>query len=504
MLFTVMLGKKLLVLTATIALLASGMSNVNVYDARAETATLDTDKDEISLGQDLTIILNEPDANIDSRTVDKIPLSRILLITDKFDETPLDKVLEVTGIEASQLNLRETGPNTGIFEVTLQSINSKLADRNSEITIVYFDNTPSGGGPPVRVEKVVNVTEASIAVKFSKHEYTPFDTVEVTLIAQMFNINRNKIDTINTPGGGKVAITTDSGQIYYPPMFETGVNTGVFVGKIKLTSDPDSKKGDLVVNGGDRIRVIVTIVPGFELSDSAVITTTLGKISFDRSSYATGDTVKVIVTDPDENRDPAMIDTVQVRVWSSTDIDGMTLTLHETGASSGAFEGKFMPGGRSNGTLYVSDNDMIFAEYRDRTVPSLTKPFTKDVFASTKIGSPPNADILISEPSLVDQNGTYIQNVEVGKLIAVQSSLTNSRAETHQFVYITDIKDRDGFTVELAFVTGTLESYQSLKVGRSWVPDHPGKYTVEVFVWDSITKPSKLSPVKISPVTVKE
>jgi len=58
--------------------------------------------------------------------------------------------------------------------------------------------------------------------------------------------------------------------------------------------------------------------------------------------------------------------------------------------------------------------------------------------------------------------------------------------------------------VELAFVTGTLEPYQSLKVGRSWVPEHPGKYTVEVLVWDSITEPSKLSPVKIFQVTVKE
>ena len=499
-----MLRNKSLVLAAMIILLTSSISHVIVFDAGAITAALDTDNDEITLGQDLTIILAEPDANVDSRSIDRIPLSALLITTDKFDETPLDKVLVKTGIRTSQQFLMETGFNTGVFEVTLESINNRLVDRGNDIRIVYFDNTPSGGGSPIRIEKTVHVGEASIAVKFSKKEYTPFDTVEVTVVAQMFNINRNKIDTLNTPTGGKVAVTTASGQIYYLPMLETGVNTGVFVGKIKLTPDPSSKEGDLVVKSGDRINVTVTIVPGFSVSDSAMIASRLGSISFDKSSYAIGDTVNVSVTDPDENKDPVAIDTVQVNVWSSTDIDGMTLTLQETGLSSGTFTGKFTLGGRSHGTLQVSDNDMIFAKYEDRTVPSLTEAPAKDVFASAKIGSPVNADILISEPSLFDQNGTQVQSVKVGNIVAVQSSLTNAKTERHQFVYITHVKDTDGFTVQLAFVTGILEPFQSLKVGRSWMPDLAGKYTVEVLVWDSIVEPSMFSPAKKFTVTVKE
>jgi len=502
--FSEMLGKKLLILASVIILLTSSISQVIVFDAEAIGAMLDTDKDEINLGQDLTIRLAEPDANFDSRSIERIPLSGLLITTDKFDEIPLDKILDKTGIRASQSSLMETGFNTGVFEVTLESINSRLVDRGHDIRIVYFDNTPSGGGSTTRIEKTVHVGKASIAVKFDKNEYAPFDTIEVSVVAQMLNINRNKIDTLNTPTGGKVAVTTASGQKYYPPMFETGANTGVFVGKIKLTPDPSSREGDLVVKSGDRIKVTVIIIPGFEVSNSAVIATKLGSISFDRSSYAVGDTVNVIVTDRDENKDSDVIDTVQVKVWSSTDTDGITLTLQEMGLFSGTFGGKFTLGGRSNGMLHVSDDDMIFAKYQDRTVPSLTNAPVKDIFASAKVGSPVNADILISEPSLFYQNGTQVQNVKAGSLVAVQSSLTNPRAEMHQFVYITHVKDTDGFTVQLAFVTGTLGSFQSLKVGRSWMPDLAGKYTVEVFVWDSIVEPSMLSPVKKFTVMVKE
>jgi len=499
-----MLGKKPAFLAATIISLTGSILPVIVFDAEAADAILDTDKDEISLGQDLTIRIAEPDANFDSRSIEKIPLNVLLISTDKFDEVPLDKVLARTGIRVSQSSLMETGFNTGIFEVTLESINDRLVDRDNDIRIVYFDSTPSGGGSPTRIEKIVHVGKASIAVKFDKNEYTPFDTIEVTVVAHMFNVNRNKMDTLNTPAGGKVMITTGPGNTYYPPLFETGANTGVFVGKIKLTPDMNSKQGDLVVKSGDRIKVTVAIMPGVDVSDSAVITTMLGSISFDRSRYAAGDTVSVIVTDRDENRDSDVIDTLQVKVWSSSNTEGITITLQELGLFAGTFEGKFTLGGRSNGTLQVSDNDMIFAKYQDRTVPSLTKASTKDLFASAKVGSPVNADILVSEPSLYDHNGMEVQSVKVGSLVVVQSSLTNSRTERHQFVYITHVKDMNGFTVQLAFVTGTLEPFQSLKVGHSWISDLAGKYTVAVLVWDSIAEPSMMSPAKKFTATVKE
>jgi hypothetical protein len=497
-----MYGMKLFIALAII-LLVSSIMQAPVFNAEAIAAIVDTDKDEISLGQDLTIRVAEPDANLDSRTIERIPFNVLLITTNKFDETPLDEVLEKTGIRSSQKSLMETGFNTGIFEVTLESINDSLVTRGHDIEITYLDNSPSGGGSQIRIEKTVHVGKASISVKFDKKEYTPFDTIQVTVVAQMLDTNRDKIDTLNTSSAGRVAITTAAGQTYYPPMFETSTNSGVFVGKIKLTSDIASKEGDIVVKSGDRIKVTVAIIPGVEVSDSTVITTMLGSISFDISDYAVGDTVNVIVRDRDENMDSDLIDSLQVKIWSGTDPEGMFLTLHELGLFSGTFEGKFTLGERSDVMLAVSDDDMIFAKYQDRTVPSLTQPATKDLFVSAKVGSPANADVLVSDHSLFDQNGIELQTLKAGTLAAVQSSLTNSKAERLQFVYITHIMDSDGFTVQLAFVKGNLEPFQSLKVGRSWVPDLPGKYTLEVLVWNNTVEPSILSPSKKFAVTIE-
>jgi hypothetical protein len=500
-----MLARRLLVLVSVTVLFASSVSQAFVLNAVAiPVAIVETDTDEIFLGQDLTIRIVEPDANFDSRSIEKLPFSVIEITTNKFDEEPLDKVLDKTGIRTTQPSLRETGFNTGVFEVTLESINESLVTRGHDIRIVYVDNTSSGGGSPTRIETVVHVGKASISVTFDKNEYSQYDTVELTVVAQMFNVNRDKVDTLNTPTGGSIAVIAPSGQKYFPPMIESGMNTGVFIGKIKLTSDPDYKEGDLVVKSGDRIKVTAALIPGIEAVDSASITTRLGSISFDRTDYEIRDTVNLIVIDPDENKDSDVIDTVQVRVWSGTDIDGISLTLHEMGLFSGTFEGKFTLGGTTNQTLQVSENDVMFAKYNDRTVPSLTQPASKELFVSARIGVMIHTDVLISEPLLYDHDGNELRDIRTGSIVAVQSSLTNSLEEKQPFVYLTHVKDADGFTTQLSFVKGSLEPFQSLRVAQSWIPDLSGKYTIEVLVWDRIEQPSPLSPIKKFTALVKE
>ncbi|MFQ5921104.1 MAG: hypothetical protein ACE5JV_03710, partial [Nitrososphaerales archaeon] len=509
-------------LTSMILLAASGGSGSILHHAEGAVAALGTDKDQVSLGQDLTIILAEPDANISSRSKDRISLSQILISTDKFDEAPLDQVLAAVAAAASskgrstiQTNhpfLLETGFNTSVFEVTLQSINDLLVDRGEDIRLTYIDLTSSGGGSAVRVEKLVQVVKSGIGIAFSKKEYTPFDTVEIMLLAQMFNIDRKKIDTLNTPTGKKVIVKTPSGQIYYPPMFETGMNTGTFTGKMKLTTDPAYSDGDLVVTSGDRIRVTVTIVPGFEVSDSALVSSNLGSISFEEKRYAAGEMVKVVVTDPDENKDSGAVDSLQVNVWSSTDVDGITLILEETEPASGIFEGGLtltVGNEEESPALQVSEIDLITARYHDRTVPSLTRNGGEVLFATANVGvvGMPAGDavgILVTEPLLLDPDGMQVQSLQAGRLVAMQSSVTNPGAEKRTFVYITHVRDADGFTSHLGFVKGTLEPFQPLKVARSWVPEMGGEYTIQVAVWESLAEPSVLSPLKKITVNVTE
>ncbi|MFY3741692.1 MAG: hypothetical protein HMLIMOIP_002151 [Candidatus Nitrosomirales archaeon] len=238
-------------------------------------ARLDTDKNEVSLGNDLTIILVEPDANIDSRSIDAIPFSAILISSDKFDETPLDKVIDTTGIRTNYSSLRETEFNSGVFKVTLESINSKLADRNSQIRITFFDDTSPGTGP-IRIEKAVSVVPGNISITLDKNQYSPFDEARIELVAQSFNVDRNKVDVLE----GKVIMSTSSGQSFFPTMTETGTSTGIFVGKVELTADQNEKQGDLLVKGGESIRVSAGIFPGLDVTASARISAPAGSMEF--------------------------------------------------------------------------------------------------------------------------------------------------------------------------------------------------------------------------------
>jgi hypothetical protein len=54
-------------------------------------------------------------------------------------------------------------------------------------------------------------------------------------------------------------------------MTETGTSTGVFIGKVELTADQEEKQGDLLVKGGESIRVSAGIFPGIDVTAIARI-----------------------------------------------------------------------------------------------------------------------------------------------------------------------------------------------------------------------------------------
>jgi hypothetical protein len=245
---------------------------------------------------------------------------------------------------------------------------------------------------------------------------------------------------------------------------------------------------------------------------------------FDKDAFRMNERGVVRVIDPDANTLPDTIDTLQVRFWSTTDRGGLLVTLRETGDRTGIFEEivTFTPDEESSGTrLRVAEGDTITAKYTDRTLPApaaLEAPrpgspaqsgvFTVEVeelFASALIGAivPPLERAVASEPTLVDQTGARLTDVSVGSQVLIQSTITNSQTKKQPFAYIVQIKDRNGVTVSLSWVTGELPAKESLAAAQSWIPDVAGEYTIEVFVWESVDTPTALSPVRTTTVTVR-
>jgi len=95
------------------------------------------------IGHEFTVRIYESDANLDSRDVDRIPLSRI----EYRGEGGIRTTLANPGFDANASSLRETGENTGIFEIIIKiprTIDGKIVHIGDWYELRYVDlSTPS-------------------------------------------------------------------------------------------------------------------------------------------------------------------------------------------------------------------------------------------------------------------------------------------------------------------------------------------------------------------------
>ena len=92
----------------------------------------------------------------------------------------------------------------------------------------------------------------------------------------------------------------------------------------------------------------------------------------------------------------------------------------------------------------------------------------------------------------------------VDEQIEIMSDVTNSQDRIQNFAYIVQLKNDEGVTISLAWITGALSPNQRLSPALSWTPDKAGMYTAEIFVWESINNPDALSPPLHLDIEVRE
>lgn len=102
--------------------------------------------------------------------------------------------------------------------------------------------------------------------------------------------------------------------------------------------------------------------------------------------------------------------------------------------------------------------------------------------------SVPTERISVFDPGLVDATDSKISKVFVDQPVLLQARIANN-ACTQDYAYIIQIKDSNDIVVSLSWVQGSVNAGQSFSVAQSWLPDAPGTYTVQMFVWESITNP---------------
>ena len=497
---------------------ASGSENTvtdsAVFDLRS--ATLQSDKSSYVIGQDVHLTLIEPDLNLDSADRESIPLELI-----GWDSEAGETDLGDAAFGAVPQSLRETGPDTGVFQgvITIpKAINGNALERGEPITLTYVDEGPSGadtvGDDERDVELFIATSDLGAAIELDQDAYTWTDKVFITIVAPDYNFDSNVIDEIGGKDDGEVAVRTRAAEIDGYRLAETGPDTGVFAGEVTLTgftygeihtsietggSGPTD--GTLRTNNEDGLSV------SFEYSDSeaplvasALIRWNAGEVQWLEAGYAATGSGVVRVVDPDMNTNPDAVDDIGIVVYSDTSLGGIDLTATETQESSGVFEGvvEFDPHVASQGhRLQVSEGDIVTAAYDDETLP---KPDGRGdslaVTATALIGSavPPLERVSASNLAMVDALGSMMPSVSAGQQIQITADLTSGQDTDQYTTYLVLVEDGDGVPVHISWISGSLGAGKTFSPSQSWTPDAAGRYVVTVFVWESVTNPTALSP----------
>ena len=345
-------------------------------------------------------------------------------------------------------------------------------------------------------------------LKFDKPSYTPFDRVTITLTDSSHNKDSEKMDSVEVTLTGTSSSKTVT-------LRETASNSGVFTKNVRLSPDLSKFLGDMQVRRDDAITASLRIDADNVITESVLIVYHEGTASFDKPSYGITDEARVTVNDRDANRTPDAPDIVDVKIWSDTDPNGIRLTLREVDSSSGVFEERLLFTTKdisSGNRLKVSDGDVISVRYTDNTLPQPAQLSAdgvitldvKNIVVTSVIGKliPSIQRAPASEPVLVDSFGQALTQISTYEQVLIQSEVVNMQNRKQPFAYIVQVKDSNGITVSLSWLTAELPANDSLKVSQSWLPLTAGQYTIEIFVWEGIDKPTALSPVKMKNVQV--
>ena len=116
-----------------------------------------------------------------------------------------------------------------------------------------------------------------------------------------------------------------------------------------------------------------------------------------------------------------------------------------------------------------------------------------------------DSNIAMTPPTLVDTYGKQVSSFHVGQQIGIASTITNSGTSDQKITYLVQVIGSNG---ETDFLQGSsllgsgLPSNQTVTESQVWIPKTTGQYTVEIFVWSSLTSAVPLTDVLHTQVTV--
>lgn|SRR5574341_7965 len=145
--------------------------------------------------------------------------------------------------------------------------------------------------------------------------------------------------------------------------------------------------------------------------------------------------------------------------------------------------------GRADKYCLVADSEDFVASPRGECEPA-------EIVTST----PPRQSVILSDFAVLDAAKTALREISKDQQILLQSTVSSNWELDLPFTYIVQVKDSNGITAMLAWMTGELSPGKSFDLALSWIPEKSGTYYVEIFVWKDITdaEPLSFQPINTS------
>ncbi|MEM2759876.1 MAG: hypothetical protein QXW73_03695, partial [Nitrososphaerales archaeon] len=271
----------------------------------------------------------------------------------------------------------------------------------------------------MNIPVVINAQSAKPIIIFDKAAYNPFATVKILIVDPSANIDKGEVDAIQA----LVHTRSNVGNIF--KFTEVAPNAGVFQAFVKLTPLGSEWPADVTVQKGDELIVEFNSKDGKASAIAKIDFTSL--VMFDRVQYTVNEEVKIFVLDTSANKMPDSVDTMEIQVWSTSDVKGIKVTLNEISNDIGIFSGKLSLAkdrASSDSLLRVANNDVITAKYTQKISPPPSKPEStaevRDIFAAALVEQKTTTEFIpASDPEIVNQFGDPVSSIELGQVIIV-------------------------------------------------------------------------------------
>ena len=371
---------------------------------------------------------------------------------------------------------------------------------------------------PAFAESIPNYDKPYAPIFTDKSVYSWTDKIIISIMAPSWNSNSNQIDSIGNLESHAVKISSGEYSLEPYRLTETNSNSGIFSGEIILTGFLHDVDGDGIfdtnpkttgngpTNGflqsdeDDSISISFEFADGVILVESIPVSWNHGTIQFSKDVFLLNDSIQIRVIDPDLNLNPEMIDSINIEVFSDSDVGGLLVSAIETSERSGDFISTITLSSDSSSSgnrLYAMPGDTIFAKYDDHTLP---KPFSKsdnqyvETFAKIDYSTLPIDRIHVSPIFLSDGFGNPITSFLSSIQMQIVGSIENQINYDQEFIYFFQIKTSDDIVTSISWIQGNLSSNQILDISRSWIPEKPDTYILETYVWNSLTESIPMSP----------